>query len=230
MTVRPSPEPEIDQVVLRRDLRHVEHLVDERLRRRHPDDVLAGLADLGLEWLRRLLGGLRERGRAGEERQRENNETAGQTCAHYGLLRDQSGRLSPASQPAIIVCKSAKFGVRSGHPCGFGVRRSRCDCRGASVARGCRRYKWVSLRIKRDLPRRPSTPAVAPSSVLVASALERRARRDHRRHALPRSGSRCGRRQSTGDAEKVPPSRCCQCTSRRSWRRGSDAMPLSLTM
>ena len=38
---------EIDHVVLRRHFRHVEHLVDERLRRRHPDDVLAGLADLG---------------------------------------------------------------------------------------------------------------------------------------------------------------------------------------
>ena len=36
---------EIDHVILRRDLRHVEHLVDERLRRRHPDDVLARLSD-----------------------------------------------------------------------------------------------------------------------------------------------------------------------------------------
>ena len=52
---------EVDDVVLRRDLGHVEHLVDERLRRRHPDDVLAGLTDLGFEWFCRRLCALRER-------------------------------------------------------------------------------------------------------------------------------------------------------------------------
>ena len=57
---------EIHHEVLRRDLGHVEHLVDERLRRRHPDDVLASLADLGLEWF--CLRGLREC-ICGEERQ-----------------------------------------------------------------------------------------------------------------------------------------------------------------
>jgi len=40
---------EIDDVVGARDLSHVEHLVDERVRRRHPDNVLARLSDLGLE-------------------------------------------------------------------------------------------------------------------------------------------------------------------------------------
>ena len=55
---------EVHQEVLRRDLGHVEHLVDQRLRRRHPDDVLAGLADLGFELLRRFLCGCRLRVRA----------------------------------------------------------------------------------------------------------------------------------------------------------------------
>ena len=47
---------QVDHEVLGCDLGHVEHLVDQRLRRRHPDDVLAGLTDLRLE---RLLPRLR---------------------------------------------------------------------------------------------------------------------------------------------------------------------------
>ena len=43
----PIARPEVHDDVLRRHLGHVEHLVDERLRRRHPDDVLARLSDLG---------------------------------------------------------------------------------------------------------------------------------------------------------------------------------------
>jgi hypothetical protein len=42
---------EIDDEILRRDLRHVEHFLDENLRRWHPDHVFACLADL---WLIRL--------------------------------------------------------------------------------------------------------------------------------------------------------------------------------
>ena len=42
---------EVVHGVGRRDLGHVEHLVDQRLRRRHPDHVLAGLTDLRLERL-----------------------------------------------------------------------------------------------------------------------------------------------------------------------------------
>src|SRR5919204_914741 len=65
---------EIDDIVLWRDARHVEHLVDHRLRRRHPDDVLAGLADFRLEGRRggRALR-LRLRG-AGGEREPEEGE------------------------------------------------------------------------------------------------------------------------------------------------------------
>ncbi len=40
---------EIHQELAGLDLGEVQHLVDERLRRRHPDDVLAGLADGRLE-------------------------------------------------------------------------------------------------------------------------------------------------------------------------------------
>ena len=62
---------EIHHEVLRRDLGHVEHLLDEHLRRRHPDDVLAGLANLRLE---RLCGlrRLRERGRAANDTSNDN--------------------------------------------------------------------------------------------------------------------------------------------------------------
>ena len=47
---------EVDHVVLRGDLRQVQHLVDGRLRRRHPDDVLAGLAADRFERRLRALG------------------------------------------------------------------------------------------------------------------------------------------------------------------------------
>ena len=43
---------EVDDVVLRRQLRHVEHLVHESLRGRDPDDVLARLSDFRLEGCR----------------------------------------------------------------------------------------------------------------------------------------------------------------------------------
>ena len=49
MMLPPVAGAEIDDVVLRRDARHVQHPLDQRLRRRHPHDVLAGLADLGPE-------------------------------------------------------------------------------------------------------------------------------------------------------------------------------------
>jgi hypothetical protein len=41
---------QIHHVVVGRDLGRIQHLVDQRLRRRHPDDVLAFLADLRLEF------------------------------------------------------------------------------------------------------------------------------------------------------------------------------------
>src|SRR6266404_3213300 len=60
---------EIDDVVLRRHAREVEHLVDHRLRRRHPHDVLARLADFGLEG-----GGGRRALRLGESERAERDE------------------------------------------------------------------------------------------------------------------------------------------------------------
>src|SRR2546421_9411824 len=44
----PVARAEVDDEVLRRHARHVEHLVDHGLWRRHPDDVLARLPDFGL--------------------------------------------------------------------------------------------------------------------------------------------------------------------------------------
>ena len=52
--------PEVDQVVLWRDGRHVQHLLDERRRRRHPLHVLAFLSELRLIG---CLGLLCQRGR-----------------------------------------------------------------------------------------------------------------------------------------------------------------------
>jgi hypothetical protein len=54
MMLRPSPRAEVDDEILRRDAREVEHLLDQRGRRRHPDDVLARLPRIGLE----LAGGI----------------------------------------------------------------------------------------------------------------------------------------------------------------------------
>ena len=48
---------EVHQEVARHDLGHVEHAVDQRLRRRHPDHVLAGLADARLEFFRERSAG-----------------------------------------------------------------------------------------------------------------------------------------------------------------------------
>ena len=53
---------EIDHVVFRRHLGHLQHFVDQCLRRRYPDDVFTGLAYLGLIIL--VAARLRERPRA----------------------------------------------------------------------------------------------------------------------------------------------------------------------
>ena len=51
MAILPSPAPRSIDDVVRRHLRHGEHAVDHLVGRRHPDHVLAGLADLRLELL-----------------------------------------------------------------------------------------------------------------------------------------------------------------------------------
>jgi hypothetical protein len=50
--VAPRLAAVMNVIVPGRQLAHVEHLVHQRLRRRHPHHVLAGLADFGL-----VLGG-----------------------------------------------------------------------------------------------------------------------------------------------------------------------------
>jgi hypothetical protein len=77
----PVARPEVHVEVLWRELRHVKHLVDKRLRRRDPHDVLAGLSDLRLE---RLLGRLLRPRRRRDEQHRRNNE-------HRRTERVQSG-------------------------------------------------------------------------------------------------------------------------------------------
>ena len=78
--------PEVVHGVVRSDLRQVEHLVDERLRGWHPDDVLAGLSDLRLE---RLGLGLRLSERGGRNRrrqeQRHHRSTRELRCTHGPL-------------------------------------------------------------------------------------------------------------------------------------------------
>ena len=67
---------EVHQEVLRCELRQIEHLVDQGLRRRHPHDVLAGLADLWLERLGGRLGLGRSRGGGQEKGPQEEGTKA----------------------------------------------------------------------------------------------------------------------------------------------------------
>jgi hypothetical protein len=71
---------EVHVEVLRRELRHVEHLVHQRLRRRHPDDVLAFLSD------GRLKGGLRLCGCKVAEGQKEYECKAASESVHGELV------------------------------------------------------------------------------------------------------------------------------------------------
>src|SRR5882724_4643872 len=48
----PVARAEVDDEVARRDGSEIEHLLDQRARRRHPHDILAGLAFVRLERLR----------------------------------------------------------------------------------------------------------------------------------------------------------------------------------
>ena len=70
MTLRPSPDPRSITKSLGPTPGHVHHLLDERRRRGDPDDVLAGLADFGLEGFFGLLGG---RGSRGDQQEDEGN-------------------------------------------------------------------------------------------------------------------------------------------------------------
>jgi hypothetical protein len=72
--VPPVAGAEIDDVILRRDLRHVQHPLDQRRRCGHPHHVLAGLAHLWLELAGCDLGVSRPHGdRHERDRQRHSN-------------------------------------------------------------------------------------------------------------------------------------------------------------
>ncbi len=62
---------QIDHIVLRLRLRHVQHAFDDLVRRRHPYHVLALLADVGLEVLLLGVGGGRRYEQNGSERRQD---------------------------------------------------------------------------------------------------------------------------------------------------------------
>ena len=74
---------EVHEVVLRRHLRHVEHLLDQRLRRGHPHHVLARLSDGRFE---RLAPG-RAQGRAARTARREHGNASDTGHEHHGRLQ-----------------------------------------------------------------------------------------------------------------------------------------------
>jgi hypothetical protein len=82
---------EVVDDVVRRDLRHRQHALDERLRRGHPDDVLAGLPLLGLG---RVLGG----GLLGRRQQAADDEEADGQVEGHAELRSLGVRLHYRAQ------------------------------------------------------------------------------------------------------------------------------------
>src|SRR5207302_9121115 len=78
----PFAPAEIDHVVLRLRLRHVQHALDDLVRSRHPYHVLALLAYVGFEVL--LLGVRRARG--DEQRGRERRQNAPWNCTKHIVL------------------------------------------------------------------------------------------------------------------------------------------------
>jgi hypothetical protein len=79
---------EIDDVIVRRHLRHLQHAFDQRLRRWHPDHILAFLTDGGREL---LLGG---RGRLRENRATECANEQQQAEGPRGGLENLHGGIS----------------------------------------------------------------------------------------------------------------------------------------
>ena len=88
--VAPVARAEVHDEVLRRHRRHVEHLLDQRRRGRHPDHVLAGLSDIG------LVGALGRLGGAGHARRQRATRQARKKSriivAGYGNMTLASGR------------------------------------------------------------------------------------------------------------------------------------------
>src|SRR5688572_9410584 len=77
-----TPKDQVDDMVLRGHLGHVEHLVDHGLRGRHPDDVLAFLPDRGLVGRRRPLRLRQARGVEGGESDEKGGAAKGGCCGH----------------------------------------------------------------------------------------------------------------------------------------------------
>ena len=123
---------EVHDEVGRRHLGHVEHLVDQGLRRRHPDDVLAFLPDRGLEGGGGFLG-LREGERAaGGEREGEAVADKGRS-GHARSLRRWVGRDSSPPRPRNPSPPWPISPVRRG--------RTRRTARGCPARARCRRRR-----------------------------------------------------------------------------------------
>src|ERR1043166_2812890 len=78
----PIARAQIDDVILGRDLGHVEHLVDQCLRGRHPYDVFACLADVRLERCDCGWGLGRDGSRADDQTERQQRPAHGEQRTH----------------------------------------------------------------------------------------------------------------------------------------------------
>ena len=117
MMLRPSPEPRSITKSCGVTCRHVEHLLDELRRRRHPHDVFAGLTDGGLErllWLRGLCGGTERDGSAsdaqtGDEYRRSRKD--GDDVFHHAPTSDGSyastGRSARSASAVLMPLRRA---------------------------------------------------------------------------------------------------------------------------
>ena len=108
--------PEIHDDVLWRDLRHVEHLFDQLGRRRHPDDVLAGLTGRGFEVVvcAKVVGDRRASSRSTRAWKR--------SCFSHGIqIIDQ---ILPGSEHLECVLR---VGGRNAPSSSARSRRSSCD-------------------------------------------------------------------------------------------------------
>ena len=109
--VAPVAGAEVHDVVLRRHLRHIEHLLDQLRRRRHPDDVLAFLADRRLE----RCGLLRRchRGEGSREHERQGDTTRVDTD-HESSLPDGGPHATTRAAVSALPAEAEAAGRSTG--------------------------------------------------------------------------------------------------------------------
>ena len=125
--------PQVDDVVVLRHLRQIEHRLDELRRRRHPDHVLAGLADArlvgagrrrrcrGRGWADRRLGrrgagnDQRQQRRQGERPEADRHDAGTAfTSSASGTTGPCSGTMRSTRSLRVRICSSrlAAYGCR----------------------------------------------------------------------------------------------------------------------